>query len=334
MNLFGKQQHINPMNSENITAGPLVSIGVPVYNGERYLYECLDSILKQTYLNWECHVINNRSTDKSKEIADSFVDRDKRFRVITNEEFVDMTTNFNNTYKYLAEGAKYFKVVCADDWIMPEFLEKMVAVLEKYPSAGICSAYRLDNRHVDCDGLNYYNGPLFSGREVLLQQLSNKIMITGSETTVLYRVETLKRTVEYPVIFSYNSYHFDTSLAYELMSISDLGYVFQVLSYTRRHEQTYTSKFSDRFYTNLNLRERELFLYKKIFPALEPEYKKVRAVYGSYLLGRKLRRDKEALAWHEKRLVKERQFTFPELLLSFFSVYKNKVLHKIKYLPE
>jgi glycosyltransferase involved in cell wall biosynthesis len=314
-------------------SGPLVSIGVPVYNGERYLHECLESILKQTYPNWECHVINNRSTDRSKEIADSFEARDKRFRVITNEDFVDMTTNFNNTYKYLAEGAKYFKVVCADDWIMPEFLEKTVEVMEKYPSAGLCSAFRLDNRHVDCDGLNFYNGPLFSGKEVLLEQLSNKIMITGSETTVLYRVETLKKTKEYPVIYSYSSHHFDTSLAYELLSISDLGYVFQVLSYTRRHEATYTSKYTDRFRTNLNLRERELFIYKKMFPVLESEYKKVRADYGLYLLGRKLKRDKEALAWHDKRLVRERQFSFSELLSSFFVVFTHKVLNKIKHLP-
>jgi len=321
------------MNSEYNPAEPLVSIGVPVYNGEKYLYECLESILKQTYSNWECHVINNRSKDKSKEIADSFEARDKRFKVITNEDFVDMTTNFNNTYKYLADGAKYFKVVCADDWIMPEFLEKMVAVMEKFPSAGICSAYRLDNRHVDCDGLNYYNGSLFSGREVLLEQLSNKIMVTGSETTVLYRVETLKKTKEYPVIFSYSSYHFDTSLAYELMSISDLGYVFQVLSYTRRHEQTYTSKYTDRFHTNLNLRERELFIYKNQFPVLESEYAKIRADYGLYLLGRTLRRDKEAIAWHEKRLAKERQFRFTELLSSLFKVFGRKVLNKIKHLP-
>ncbi len=320
------------MNSENSQANPLVSIGVPVYNGERYLHECLESILKQTYSNWECHVINNRSTDRSKEIADSFEARDKRFRVITNEDFVDMTTNFNNTYKHLAEGAKYFKVVCADDWIMPEFLEKMVAVMETHPSAGICSAFRLDNRHVNCDGLNYYNGPLFAGKEVLLEQLSNRIMITGSETTVLYRVETLKKTKEYPVIFSYNSYHFDTSLAYELMSISDLGYVFQVLSYTRRHEQTYTSKYTDRFHTNLNLRERELFIYKSLFPVLERDYKKLRSDYGFYLLGRTIRRDKEALAWHEKRLVKERRFGLAELISSFFIVYTNKVFNKIKHL--
>jgi glycosyltransferase involved in cell wall biosynthesis len=320
------------MNSVHNQPLPLVSIGVPVYNGEKYLRECLESILNQTYSNWECNVINNRSTDRSKEIADSFEARDSRFRVITNDEFVDMTTNFNNTFKYHAENAKYFKVVCADDWILPAFLEQTVAVMERFPAAGLCSAYRIDNKHVDCDGLNFYNGPLFAGKEILVDQLLNRIMITGSETTVLYRVETLKKTREYPVIFSYKSYHFDTSLAYELLSISDLGYVFQVLSYTRRHEQTYTSKYTDRFRTNLNLRERELFLYKDQFPVLEAEYKKVRARYGVYMLGRKLARDKEAIAWHGKWLNKERQFKFSELLAGFYVVYGNKIRNKLKRL--
>jgi hypothetical protein len=73
-------------------------------------------------------------------------------------------------------------------------------------------------------------------------------------------------------------------------------------------------------------------MYKKVFPVLEPEYKKVRADYGLYLLGRTLRRDKEALAWHDKRLVKERQFRFSELLSSFVVVFTGKVLNKIKHL--
>jgi hypothetical protein len=70
-----------------------------------------------------------------------------------------------------------------------------------------------------------------------------------------------------------------------------------------------------------------------MFPVLVSEYKKVRADYGLYLLGRTLKRDKEALAWHDKRLAKERQFSFSELLSSFFFVFAHKVLNKIKHLP-
>ncbi len=318
------------MISGNNMNQPLISIGVPVYNGEKYLNECLASILNQTYQNWECHVINNQSRDKSKEIADSFEARDSRFRVITNAEFVDMNTNFNNTFKYVPDNAKYFKVVCADDWIFPDFLEKMVAVMEKHPSAGICSAYRIDNRLVNCDGLDFYKGNLFKGKDILVDQLLGRTMITGSETTVLYRIDTLKKTREYPVIFSYNSNQFDTSLAYELLSISDLGYVFQVLSYTRRHEQTYTSKYVDRFRTNLNMLEKELFRYKGESPELNKEYRSIRTKYAYYLLGRYLIMDKQALDWHKLRLDRERRFSAMELIASIFIISFKRVMFKLR----
>ena len=162
---------------------PLVSIGVPVYNGDKYLSECLESIHNQTYQNWECFIINNRSTD-SLQIALSFEEKNRRFKVITNPEFVDMTTNFNNTIKPVSPDAKYFKVVCADDWIFPEYLEKMVDDPWKNTSAGFCSSYRIDHTKIGCQGLNIYQGPLFNGKEILIQQLLNKIDVTGSETTV------------------------------------------------------------------------------------------------------------------------------------------------------
>ena len=126
-----------------MTSKPLVSVGVPVYNGATYLSECLESILNQTYSNWECLVINNKSTDETPLIAKKFEEKDCRFKIIDNEEFVDMTTNFNLSFKYISEKAKYFKVVCADDWIFPDFIEKMVGVMEEHPNAGICASYRI-----------------------------------------------------------------------------------------------------------------------------------------------------------------------------------------------
>jgi glycosyltransferase involved in cell wall biosynthesis len=317
------------MTHNNSGSVPLVSIGVPVYNGENYLTECLDSIYKQTYQNWECFVINNQSTDKSLEIAQSFENSDKRFKVITNPEFVDMTTNFNNTIKPISNETKYFKVVCADDWIFPEYIERMVDVMEKYPEAGICSSYRIDHTKVSCQGLDIRKGLLFKGNEILLEQLLNKIDVTGSETTVLYRLETLKKINSFPVIYSHASYHFDTTLAYELLNISDLAFVFQVLSYTRRHEETYTSKYVDRFRTSLNFREQELYKYRNLSPAIHKEYKLIRSFYGFYLLKAKIRHDRKSLEWHSKHLNKERKFSWFEYLSNVIAVFAFKVKYKL-----
>ncbi len=60
---------------------PLVSIGVPAYNGGKYLEECLDSILNQTYTNWECVISNNFSNDDTPRIAEKYVQSDSRFKL-------------------------------------------------------------------------------------------------------------------------------------------------------------------------------------------------------------------------------------------------------------
>lgn len=312
-----------------MNSSPLVTIGVPVYNGEKYIGECLESISKQTYDNWECHVINNRSTDNSLAIIESIAAKDKRFKVFTNPEFVDMPTNFNNTFKYVSQESKYFKVVCADDWIFPQMIEKMIDLLEKYPNAGICSSFRMDNREVNCFGLDYKKGPLFNGKEILLDHLLGIYEVTGSETTVLYRMDTLKKIKEYPKIWSHSSYHFDTALAYELMSISDLCFVFQVLSYTRRHETTYTSKYYDRFRTSLSIRESEIAKYMSIFPQLKNIYRKTRDEYGYFLFRAHMKMDKKCLEWHAKWLDKDRRFSGWELIRSYFSILFSKISNKL-----
>jgi glycosyltransferase involved in cell wall biosynthesis len=313
-----------------MSSSPLVTIGVPVYNGEKYLGECLESIARQTYDNWECYVINNRSTDNSLAIAEKIASKESRIKVITNEEFVPMTTNFNNTFKPVSGNTKYFKVVCADDWIFPDFVERMVEVMEKYPNAGICSAYRIDNKEVNCFGLDYYKGNVFEGKEVLHHQLSGNPDVLGSETTVMYRVETLKKIKGYPTIFSYNDYHHDTTLAYELLNISDLCFVFQVLSYTRRHEATFTSAYVGKHYTNLNMRVQELKKYLHLFPDLNLYYKKTRTLYGAFLLMSKFKGDKKTIEWHEKWLASDQKFTFAEQLVCFIKYQFGRITNKFR----
>jgi hypothetical protein len=173
--------------------------------------------------------------------------------------------------------------------------------------------------------LDYYQGPLFQGKKVLLDQLLYKYDVTGSETTVLYRIDALKKIKTYPVIFSDNSYHFDTELAYELLSMFDLAFVFQVLSYTRRHDKTFTSQISYRFRTSLNLREDALFKYKSLDPILEKEYGKVRSLYGYYLFNQWIKGEKKCLEWHRTHLPADRRFKPGETSIAVFSTLISKI---------
>ncbi len=177
-------------SKENIN--PLVSIGVPIYNGAEYVVECLQSILDQTYKNWECIVIDNCSTDKTNELVSGFVSNDKRFRLYKNAEFLNVMQNWNETYKYVSEEAEYFKIVPADDWLFENYLEETVGLMEKNPEVGICSSYRIDGRLIRGNGLEYYNGNIFDGNIVLAKELIKKIDVTGSGNTVIYSRKYLK----------------------------------------------------------------------------------------------------------------------------------------------
>ena len=110
---------------------PLVSVLTPVYNGEKYLSECIESVLEQTYLNWEYIIVNNRSTDRTSEIARAYASKDKRIRVHTNTEFVDFAANENIAFQQIALESKYCKMVHADDWLSPGQLQQGLDTLTK-----------------------------------------------------------------------------------------------------------------------------------------------------------------------------------------------------------
>lgn len=305
---------------------PLVSIGVPVYNGDKYLEECLDSVLNQTYRNWECNIIDNKSTDKTGEIARKYAEMDSRFKLYTNEEFVDQTENWNISYARTSGDAKYFKVLCADDWIFPLFLEKMVDLLELNIKAGFSSSFRIDGTRVRCDGLDIYHGNFFKGRDILLRQLKSELDITGSVSTLLFRIDVLKRLTYHPQIFQPDVYHIDTVLAYDLLYESDLAYTFDVLSYTRRHNETYTSKISNRFHTSYYLRELEVSKFMHMDPSLKKLYRKIRIDYAYFLLSRKLGFDRECLEWHRRYLA--RKITLREYFVAMLS--RNVISRQLK----
>jgi glycosyltransferase involved in cell wall biosynthesis len=115
---------------------PCVSIGLPVYNGEKYICESIKSVLAQTFTDFELIISDNGSTDKTEEICRNFEAQDSRIRYYRNEQNIGMGPNHNRTVE-LSTG-KYFKWFHSDDLIAPEYLEKCVEVLEKFPSIILC----------------------------------------------------------------------------------------------------------------------------------------------------------------------------------------------------
>lgn len=119
-------------------ARPRVSIGVPVYNGERFIRETLDSILNQTFTDWELIVCDNASTDGTAAICHEYVRGDARIRYVRNDVNLGSARNFNRTLE-LSRG-EYFKSANADDLCAPELVEKCVAILDARPEVVLCYA--------------------------------------------------------------------------------------------------------------------------------------------------------------------------------------------------
>ena len=101
----------------------LISIIVPIYNVEEYLKDCLDSIQKQTYQNYDCIMINDGSTDSSREIAETYL-VDSRFRLI-NQDNQGLSAARNTGFRNLKEESSFVAFVDSDDYIGPLFLEKL-----------------------------------------------------------------------------------------------------------------------------------------------------------------------------------------------------------------
>src|ERR1700745_3382463 len=170
---------------------PLVSIVTPAYNEEKYLSECIESVLAQTYSNWDYTIVNNYSTDRTLAIAKEYAAKDSRIRVITNNTFIPAIANLNAAFRQVSPGSKYCKMVLADDWMFPECLERMVAVMEENPSVGIVGAYGMDGRWVLWIGVPYHSG-VMSGREICRQRLMGAPYVFGSPTSVLFRSDLVR----------------------------------------------------------------------------------------------------------------------------------------------
>ena len=115
---------------------PRVTIGMPVYNGERYLREALNSILGQTFCEFELIISDNGSTDSTFEICNEYAEKDRRLRLYRNHENIGAAANYNRLVA-LAQG-KYFKWAAADDNLAPEFLEECISILDHHPETILC----------------------------------------------------------------------------------------------------------------------------------------------------------------------------------------------------
>ena len=216
----------------------LVSILTPVYNGERFLRPCIESVLAQTYRDWEYVIVDNCSRDATPEIIREYARRDRRIRVVTNASFVGIIENHNIAFSQMSPKADYCKVVQADDWIYPACLEKFVRLCEANPKVTLATAYRLDGDRVGTQRPPGITVRFFGPRdraEVLLSTSGRDIF--GSPTSYFLRAEPVRA---HPPFFNPQNMYADVEACIRILREGDFGFIHEVLTFTRRPRDAQT----------------------------------------------------------------------------------------------
>ena len=217
---------------------PLVSIVTPVYNGDAYLAECIESVLSQTFSDWELVVVDNCSSDRTRSIAEAYATRDSRIRVVGNDKTLPVIANFNRGGRLASPQAKYLKFLCADDVLFETCVERMVAVAELNPSVQIVGSYKIHGLEPVCDGPPYPEQVL-DGREVCRRFFRGALGFLGSPTDHLIRMPA---PTQGGALFDEEFLHADIELWVRMLKDgAAYGFVHQVLTFTRVHEGAVSS---------------------------------------------------------------------------------------------
>jgi glycosyltransferase involved in cell wall biosynthesis len=214
---------------------PCVSIGMPVFNGEKYLRQALDSILAQTYQDFELIISDNASTDDTPHICRAYAAKDNRIRYYRNKNNLGATRNFNRVFE-LSLGV-YFKWAAYDDVISPDFLSKCVRVLDQDPSIVLCHSKtaRIDENGVVVGAYDSATNDSREPHERLRGILSKKgfpWMIFG-----VMRADALSMT---PLLRDYIGS--DWNLLAEISLIGRIYEIPEYLFFRRDHPDAYTRK--------------------------------------------------------------------------------------------
>ena len=207
-----------------MTSKPRLTVGLPVYNGELFIRETIESILSQTFTDFKLLISDNASTDSSYAICEQYARSDARIELVGLDENKGAAWNFNRIFE--VSSSVYFKWAASDDICLPEFFERCIDILDRHPSVVMCYPqsvlineegeviyacndglhlmedqvfHRYDHYHRTFQDENHKSNPVFgiSRAEVLAKtQLIQKF--SGSDVTLLGELAMLGKIHEIP----------------------------------------------------------------------------------------------------------------------------------------
>lgn len=245
---------------------PLVSIIIPVFNVEKYLYNCLNSVVSQTYKNLEIIVIDDGSTDKSLEISQKFLDNDSRFKIFLQE---NKGPSVARNLGLKRSNGKYFFFLDSDDTLDKQLIEHMVIFAEKNDvEITFCgTTFEDDEYRKECPK----SDKKIPNIKVAQMCLRNKNGILHSPWGKLFRQECQNK-LHFPTNMKYYE---DEYVIYDLILKSTVGVISKdTYHYNIRKNSLITSKNTITEKTN-NFKEAVLHissLFTNNYPTLKWDY--------------------------------------------------------------
>ncbi len=212
---------------------PKVTVLMPVYNGEKYLCEAIDSILNQSFTDFEFLIINDGSTDSTENIILSYTD--SRIRYIKNQENIKLIATLNKGID-LALG-KYIARMDADDISLPERLQKQFDYLESNQNVGIIGAWYQSFNNQSIISVTKYPE---NHHEIMFSLFAHISICHG---TMMFR----KSLVRNGLIRYDNKYHHaeDYDLISRVIKCTKVHNLQEILYYVRKHDDEVSNQFND-----------------------------------------------------------------------------------------
>lgn len=217
------------------TSIPKVSICIPVRNGEKFIFQAIESALNQTYKNYEIIVIDNASTDGTVNLVSKFFSGNGAVRFFKNHENIGLVGNFNACLQH-ARG-EYIKFLCADDLISPTCIDKMVKALDENLS---CALVVSQCHMINGNGLNISRrGHLGRKKKLLGAYVINRCLFgtnyIGEPSSVMFRRQQASRGFR-----SEFTHLMDLEMWFYLLEQGDLYNISESLCSIRRHQEQMT----------------------------------------------------------------------------------------------
>lgn len=207
---------------------PKISVAMSVYNGEKYLHQAIESILNQTFRDFEFIIVNDGSTDKTEEIIDEYAKKDLRVKIIKNKNNIGLTKSLNKAIKE-AKG-EYIARMDADDISLPERLKKQLSFMENHPEIGVvgCWYYLIDK-----------NNKLIKKCQPAIKFSKIKKALINSAPIIhpglMIKKEALRKVNSYDESFKYAQ---DRDLLFRILKYYQLGIVPEFLLKFRYSKQS------------------------------------------------------------------------------------------------